>query len=100
MTRALIVVGLVASLAVGCNKSEKKPEPMPTTETKPVASASAAAPKQAAEAATLQTGGEPETKVADGDIPTKEDYEEEASTKMAKANLELELDALEAEIGN
>jgi hypothetical protein len=100
MTRALIVIGLAATLAVGCSKSEKKPEPTPTAEEKPVASASAAAPEKTAEPATLQTGGDPETKVADGEIPTQEDYEEEASTKMANANLELELDALEAEIGN
>jgi hypothetical protein len=50
--------------------------------------------------ATVQTAGEPETKIADGEVPTQEDYEEEASNKMASANLETELDALEAEIGD
>jgi hypothetical protein len=60
----------------------------------------AAQPEEKAEQATVQTAGEPDTKVADGAIPTAEDYEEEATTKIASANLETELDALEAEIGD
>ena len=99
MTRSLIAVGLVAALAVACSKPEKKAEPA-APETKPVASVQAAQPEEKAEEAKVQTAGEPETKIADGEIPTPEDYEEEASTKMASANLEVELDALEAEIGN
>ncbi len=99
MTRMLFAVSAVALLAVACSKPEKSPTP--GSESKPASSVPAAASEAApAETATLQTAGEPETRVAAGEIPTPEDYEEEASNKMAAANLELELDALEAEIGN
>jgi hypothetical protein len=102
MTRMLIAVGVAAALALSCSKSENKPEPAP--EAKPTRAITGAKKKSKAnersKKATAQTAGEPETKIADGEVPTQEDYEEEASNKMASANLEVELDALEAEIGN
>ena len=102
MTRMLIAVGVAAALALSCSKSENKPEPAP--EAKPARAITGAKKKSKAnkqsKKATVQTAGEPETKIADGEVPTQEDYEEEASNKMASANLEVELDALEAEIGD
>jgi hypothetical protein len=82
---------------VACSKPEKKAEP---AQPKPAASVQAAQPEQKRPEATVQTAGEPATKIPDGEIATQEDFEEEATTKMASANLELELDALESEIGD
>lgn len=48
--------------------------------------------------AQVQTAGDPRTQIPDGTIPTPEDYEEEVQEKLRSANLEAELDHLEAEL--
>jgi len=44
----------------------------------------------------VKTKDEPETQIAEAEIPTPEDYEEEAAEKITVANFEAELEALEA----
>lgn len=99
MNRTLCTVALLLT-AVACNKPEPPPEPQATTQPAP----SAATPTKPAEApaaeAKVMTAGEPETVLPPGELPTEERYEEEATKKLTSANLELELDALESEIGN
>jgi hypothetical protein len=72
--------------------------PVPTA-SRPTTSAAAPASAPPAAEATPLTTGEPTTKLSPGDIPTPEDFEEEAEQKLVSANLEVELDALEQEIG-
>lgn len=46
----------------------------------------------------IKTAAEPETEVAEDEIPTPADYEEEAAEKISAINLELELEAIEHEL--
>ena len=66
--------------AVGCSKKDKSN----ASPTSALASASAAAPADS---------------VADSQIPTEEDYEEEAAQKVTAQNMDDQLDKLEKEIG-
>ncbi len=89
---ALTVLGGVA----GCNGPEKRE--IPATQA-PAARATASAEPAAAPTVAPVTTGEPTTTLAAGELPTPEDFEEEAQERLASANLEVELDALEQEIG-
>jgi len=91
----LIALSLLGGVA-GCNSPEKKelPAAQPTA-ARATASAAPAAPATVAPVTT----GEPTTTLAAGELPTPEDFEEEAQERLASANLEVELDALEQEIG-
>ncbi|MEZ4227132.1 MAG: hypothetical protein R3B13_39705 [Polyangiaceae bacterium] len=88
MTRPLLFASvLVALAAFGC---EKKEEPTPAAA--PAPAASIAAPSDTA-------GAEPTAAADEGDIPTEEDFEDEAEQQITASNLESELDKLEKEIG-
>ena len=47
----------------------------------------------------LKTTEEPETKISDDQIPTPADFEEEAAEKITAANMEMELETLDFELG-
>jgi len=91
----LIALTLLGGLA-GCNSPEKTD--LPEVQ-RPVARAVASARPAAAPTVAPVTTGEPTTQLAAGEVPTPEDFEEEAQERLAAANLEVELDALEQEIG-
>ncbi|HXS16194.1 MAG TPA: hypothetical protein VN764_03345 [Polyangiaceae bacterium] len=92
--KRLFFITLCCALAVGCNKkSESQPEKSDKTAEK----AKDEKPK-AAKKVRIR-GLAPDTPRSRGDeIPTSEDFEEEASRTVALENLEAELDRLEAEI--
>jgi len=73
-------------IAFGCAKSEPPPPPAAEPAPPPVASV-APAPPPPSPAAT-----------AAAEIPTEEDFEEEAGRELTATNLEAQLDALEKEI--
>ena len=82
-TFGALTLGLV--LAQGCAKSEPPTpaaEPAPT----PVASEAPVAPPPSPEPAPV------------AEIPTEEDFEEEAGRELTATNLDAQLDALEKEI--
>ena len=82
--KALVIAAAVTLLAAaGCKQEQPEPEPAP-----------AAVPTQTAAPAVEQ----PATAVPD-DLPTVEDFEEEAAEDITVDNMEEELDRLEAEIG-
>jgi hypothetical protein len=89
MTR-FIAIALIAVPLAAC---EKKDEPKPQANA-PVATAAPAATTAAA-------ATEPASATAEesGEIPTEQDFEEEAEQKITAENLESELDKLEKEIG-
>ncbi len=91
----LLAIGSLGACA-GCNRTEKRELPSARP---PVTRAVASNRPAAAPTLAPVTTGEPTTKLAPGDIPTPEDFEEEAQERLAAANLEVELDALEQEIG-
>lgn len=85
----LVVIALVVLPLAAC---EKKDEPKPPSTT-PAATATPAATTPAATepaSASAEDGSE---------IPTEQDFEEEAEQKVTAENLESELDKLEKEIG-
>lgn len=81
--RRIVVIALACCALAAC---EDKKAP---TET-PAATTSAPAPEPAEE---------PAPTLSDDDIPTREDFEEEALQEITVENMEEELDKLEAEIG-
>lgn len=81
------LLGLSALLLMAC---EDAPAPAPTPSAKPVA-ATSAAPK-------LNITPTVAAEVTTDDLPTIEDFEDEADKDITAANLEKELDALEKEI--
>jgi hypothetical protein len=80
-------LGLSALLLAAC---EDAPAPAPATSAKPVA-ATSAAPK-------LNITPPVVAEITVDDLPTIEDFEDEANKDITAANLEKELDALEKEI--
>ena len=80
---ARLVPLAVLLVAFGCAKKEE-PAPAPAPEPPPAATTAAPSP-------------EPTAAVAD-DLPTEEDFEEEAAKEVTAANLDAKLDALEKEI--
>jgi hypothetical protein len=84
---------LPIGLFVAACEGEKAPTPPPAASA-PVKVASAAA----VTTATPATAPPPTSATASTDIPTEEDYEEEAAQPITRANLETEIDALEKEI--
>lgn len=77
----LAPLAVLLLLAAGCAKDPPPPaEPAPAPEPTPAAPAPAPAP------------------TAESDIPTEEDFEEEAAKEVTAANLDAQLDALEKEI--
>jgi hypothetical protein len=72
-------------LAFGCKKSSE-------SDARPAASSSAAAPIQSVAARPSLVPAEPP------EVPTEEDFEEEASQQITSKNLEDELDKLEKEL--
>jgi hypothetical protein len=79
----LAPLALVLFLAA-CEKKEPPPAEAPPPEPPPAATAAAPAPTASAEAAS--------------DLPTEEDFEQEAAKEVTAANLDAQLDALEKEI--
>jgi hypothetical protein len=69
-------------LVAACEKQEPPAPPEPAPEPPPAATTAAPAPAPSAES----------------DLPTEEDFEEEAAKQVTAANLDAQLDALEKEI--
>jgi len=91
--KRLLSIALLCTLAIGCNKKSETPE----KSDKPAEQAKSEKPK-AAKKVRIR-GLAPDTPRSRGDeIPTSEDFEEEASRTVALENLDAELDRLEAEI--
>jgi hypothetical protein len=88
--RSVVLAALMGLVALGCDRKSDAPPPPtptvepPTTQVPPVGSPVAAPTNSAA---------------AQVDIPTEEDFEEEAEREITADNLEAELDKLEREIG-
>jgi hypothetical protein len=78
----LAPVAALLLLAASCAKKEE-PAPAPAPEPPPAATTAAPAPAPSA---------------AVDDVPTEEDFEEEAAKEVTAANLDAQLDALEKEI--
>ncbi|HSC87870.1 MAG TPA: hypothetical protein VLC09_11390 [Polyangiaceae bacterium] len=79
-----------AFFAIGCDKKE--------TEVTPEAPAPTAAPAPAPAVAEGPELAPEQPSLASNDLPTPEDFEEEAERTVKVDNLEAELDRLEAEI--
>ena len=97
MTDRFCFLLLTAGLVVACARGEKKDDAAPLADQSTASAASSSQPELPI--AKPMTTGEPDTQIPEGDIPTEENFEQEAATKLTSANLEVELDALEAEIG-
>jgi hypothetical protein len=82
MTIRLSLLVPALFLAVACAKQEPPPPAEPAPEPPPAATTAAPAPAPTAER----------------DLPTEEDFEEEAAKEVTAANLDSQLDALEKEI--
>lgn len=93
--KTLLALVLLAGVSA-CNQTEKSATNA-VTSAAPATAPSAAEP---VEMASPVTTGEPATTLAAGEIPTPADFEVEVQEKLVTANLEVELDALEREIGN
>lgn len=89
--RALAIACVLALAAFGCKGKEETP----TTETTPAATTAAATPTTPANTAPADTNAA----IDNADIPTEEDFEEEAATDINVDNLNDELDKLEKDIG-
>jgi hypothetical protein len=90
MSSRLHWVTLIALAALGCNRKDESPAP----------------PKPTVEAPTTQvsppdtpTAAPANTAAAQVEVPTEEDFEDEAEREISADNLEAELDKLEREIG-
>lgn len=93
----LVTVTLLAA-TTACKRTERT-EAAASSPTEPSASATPAADPTRPIPVPLTTG-EPETKLAPGELPTPANYEVEVQEKLVRANLELELDVLVREIGD
>jgi len=103
-----VAVGVgVSGLLLACSKPEpsvreEEPALAPASASAAVAdtlpSASAEADQQEGE--TAESLSEPNTAVMEDDIPTEEDFEDEAELRISEANLESALDELEREIAD
>jgi hypothetical protein len=90
MTSRLCTVAVTALLALGCDrKSDPPPPPTPTVEAPTTQIPPPGSP------VTAPTAGP----AAQVEVPTEEDFEEEAEREITAENLEAELDKLEREIG-
>jgi hypothetical protein len=87
MKRSLLTLSLALLITAGCDKAEA-PTPPP-----------APPPPAAAPAPTVDVpGAEPKTAVADDQVPTEEDFENEATQRITPQNQTAALDQLEKEI--
>lgn len=91
--KRLTLIALSALVALACSKTETEPA-------KPKDTVAAPAATQEEPQAQVATAGAPDTEVPEDQFPTPQDYEEEAEKKLTAANLDLELDQLEEEIGD
>jgi hypothetical protein len=96
-TLTCLATGLALTLA--CNRPDSPGVPAGPASAKVPAARTPDAPASEAVASPL-TAGEPTTTVPDNEVPTPEDFEDEAREKLVSSNLEVELDALEKEIGD
>ena len=84
MRRVLFLALGLSLVGIACDKKESA-----------AASTSATDPGTAASATTAEAP----TAADESDIPTEQDFEDEAETQITASNLETELDNLEKEIG-
>ena len=84
MTRYIVPLCLIGLLAAGCSK---KDEPQQTA-APPAVTPSAAPAEPPAPEPTVVVGAEPTTKLEDHEVPTEEDFENEAEEKITASNLE------------
>jgi len=87
MKRCLLTLGLALMITAGC-ETTKAPPPAPTP-----------APAPAPTPVISVPGAEPKTVLADDQLPTEEDFENEAEQSITTANRAAALDQLEKEIG-
>ncbi len=87
--KAQICVLAAALALVACDKQEEPTRA--TTPATPATTAGQADKSGATEPASVQAD--------DSDVPTEQDFEDEAQQKVSSKNLEEELDKLEKEIG-
>lgn len=92
MKRLAIALAVVPLAFAACKKAETQPSPAAT------AAATAAATTAAPAAAPAPTA-DPAAAPAAGDIPTPEDFEQQALDQINPQNLETELTTLETQIG-
>jgi len=86
--KTLLAILLAGAMSVGCGKKKDdkggaEPAPTPPAPTQPVDAGAAAQPEATAEP----------------DVPTEEDFEDEAARTIDDENLEKELSAIEKELG-
>jgi hypothetical protein len=98
--KRLAIFAVLFSLLPACGGEEpKKPDAKEVkAEKKPKKAAEKKKPKPKKKAPTAAALAPEEPRTRAKDIPTYEDYEDEASRTVAVENLEAELDRLEAEI--
>ncbi|HMR07518.1 MAG TPA: hypothetical protein PKA88_17170 [Polyangiaceae bacterium] len=86
MKRAAHLALGLCLFGTGCDKTEQEAAPAP-----------AATPASAVESSGAE---QPAVATDESDIPTEQDFEDEAETQITASNLESELDNLEKEIGD
>ena len=101
MTRWIHPLCAVTLMVAACGKKQeatKSDEPAAAIPAPPADSASSAQPAPPEPPPAVVAGAEPTTEIDADEVPTEEDFEEEAERKITAANLEAALDELEREI--
>jgi hypothetical protein len=89
-----MTMGIFAMLLASC---ESKPDPAPASSTP--ASTPAARPAVVTSVIAPATAVAQAAAVVEDDLPTEEDFADEAEKEISEANLDAELDKLDKEIG-
>ena len=116
MSRTILTLTAAALLALaGCNKKSENPPPSPGSSgaapvagsaapaagsgsAAPAAGSGSAAPAAAAAPGSAAGAGSGSATAASVDVPTEQDFEDEAATKITDKNVETEVGALEKQL--
>jgi uncharacterized lipoprotein NlpE involved in copper resistance len=108
MTRTILTITAAALLSLaGCNKKSENPPPSPGASGAPPAAGSAApaaptpppaAGSGSAAPAAGSAAGSGSAAAAQVDVPTEQDFEDKATTKITDKNVEAEVGALEKQL--